>query len=239
MSTPPWRRGADIPASGVPGVFPLCMPDTWRPIISGLLEMPKRPYFWRDNADPADIEAAQIIAEDIAQAWESDACQCAAVCEGTETEDIFDFAAAGLGDWVLDDGTLGANGVEGELSGGGSSWEMQIQMHYSYLAPVRLVRFEITGTYSRFTFDPTICGASFVSASLGMDAYRDSLGPFAGVGFTLGAQYGSAPIGLVWVGPSCELVQDIYVSLNFTALTQACAETCVQIIEEIRITYLS
>lgn len=215
------------------------MPDTWRPIISGLLEMPKRPYFWQDNADQADIEAAMLIAEDIAQAWESEACQCVTSCEGTETEDIFDFAAAGLQDWVLDYGSLTGNGVEGELVTGGSTSQMLLQMSYTYPSPRRLLRFEITGSLSRFTYDPVICAANFVSASLGMDAYRGGLGPFAGVGFTLGAQYGSAPIGLIWQGPSCELVDEIAVSLNFTALAETCAETCTEIIEEIRIKYLS
>lgn len=230
-------RGCPIPDMGVATVRAICFPSTWAGLLSNLLLQPVETDFWEILATDAQKIAASQIATDIVHDFLSPSCECAVDCSGTDTEQIFDFAAGGLQGWTLSRGSLTGNGLEGEYVPGFPSYQMLLQAEYHYPTPRRLKRFEIAGSLSRFTYDPIICGASFVSADVGMQAYRSGLGPFAAVGFGLGAQYGSAPISLSWYGPSCELIQDIYVSMAFVALTDTCAQSCQEIIEEIRLTY--
>lgn len=105
------QRGATIPEPGVSIKVALCLPNTWTPIISGLLIGPTKPYFWDNTASDTDREAAVTIANDILAKFLTADCQCNPQC-GNTTSYEFDFTASqqnwsiSLGTWESGTGII-------------------------------------------------------------------------------------------------------------------------------------
>lgn len=91
--TIPWKRGVAIPDEGTDVVVPVCIQDTWIPVIRGLLVQPTKPYFWANNANPEDVEYATKTAETILATFNTEDCACNPE-SGTIHQDTWDFSVS-------------------------------------------------------------------------------------------------------------------------------------------------
>lgn len=228
-------RGCPIPAAGDVVTRAICLPDTWLGLVSELLIPPTQLSFWDDSTSLEDREVAQRQAESIVGKFLSSECVCGLYEPGTLHQVTTDFTIE-QGDWILDKGTLEAEGAFREVFDlGAGFYRPWLILKYNFLDPVIFVRLQTFGA-SRFTF-PGENSQTFPNVHV--QAYKNgTLYDLASYKAQWGLQAGASPYRIDFGCGSLELCSGL--SLAFDGGTyddEGIAASCEALVESIQIDY--
>jgi len=242
-----WHRGADIPAEGDPVTVALCLPDTWKRVIAGLLVEPTKPYFWRNDADETDREAAVAIAEGILATFDTEDCPCEEIennCDpypATNHDETFDFTADEYG-WVgnadLCQRTDGIGFEAIKFYNPLGYWTKAVEISFDFPSPFAMpTQIYVTGNQSVITY-PLNGPQTFPFSELYLWA-TDGSYPIMQARTTYGVGGGlPPPVWLTWQGLPRTLASKavlVYHAGNY--LVEATADQAIAVIESVHMVW--